>query len=178
MTEQERFLAEHGIRPKDDFMNYHYSYALYAWYMIESMLMAEEIEDGLYFEDIEAALLVEGLSKSHAAMKHFRSRLQVPFAEFDVAETVAMKGCRLEAGKLKGNEEEAVRIARKWISNYQKQGEKLFCFEVAVYILFLLNQEVDYRFLAGRKGAGANVYHGQRPEAPGLGVQPEKVPAL
>ena len=150
MTEHERFLAEHGVRPGECLTNYHYSYALYAWYMIESLQMAEDIEDGLCFDEVEAALLLEGLAKAHKAMRHFRCGMQEPYAEFDVAETVAMKGCRLESGKLAGNGEEAGKIARTWVDDYVKWGSRLFCFEVGVYILFLLGQEVDYRFLAGR----------------------------
>lgn len=178
MTEHEKFLEDHGIRLVDNFTSYHYSYALYVWYMIESMQMAEDIEDGLYFDELEAALLLEGLAGAYGAMKHFRGSMQETYAEFDVAETVAMKGCRLEAGKLKGSDEAAEKTARMWIRDYEKQKGKLFCFEVGVYILFLLRKEVDYRFLARRKGSAKNVYHGQGSEAAGLGIQPEKVPAV
>ena len=122
MTEHERFLAEHGVRPGECLTNYHYSYALYAWYMIESMQMAEDIEDGLCFDEVEAALLLEGLAKAHKAMRHFRCGMQEPYAEFDVAETVAMKGCRLESGKLAGNGEEAGKIARTWVDEVGQQA--------------------------------------------------------
>ena len=73
--------------------------------------------------------------------------MEVSHTQFDIAETITLKSCRLEAGKLIGNEEEAIRIARMWIDNYLERGGTLFSFEVGVYILFLLQQEMDYRFL-------------------------------
>lgn len=151
MTVHEEFLTRHGIPLTDTFANYHYAYALYAWYMIESMQMAEDIEDGLCFDEDEVEVLLDNLSQAQAAMQYFRIRQKVPHEVFDVAETIALKGCRLEAGIIKGSEEEAVRIARMWIEDYLEGGGTLFSFEVAIYILFLLQQEVDYSFLIRRK---------------------------
>ena len=151
MTVHEGFLTKHGIRLTDGFANYHYAYALYAWYMIESMQMAWDIEDGLCFDEDEAGILLDNLSQAQAAMQYFRAGQRSPHMEFDIAETIALKGCRLEAGMIKGSKEEAARIARMWIEDYLERGGTLFSFEVAVYILFLLQQEVDYSFLMRRK---------------------------
>lgn len=151
MTVHEEFLTKHGIRLTDNFANYHYAYALYAWYMIESMQMAEDMEDGLCFDEDEIEILLDNLSQAQAAMQYFRIGQKSPHAEFDIAETIALKGCRLEAGIIKGSEEEAVRIARMWIEDYLERGGTLFSFEVAIYILFLLQQEVDYSFLIRRR---------------------------
>lgn len=152
MTEHERFLADHGIRPGNGFTNYHYAYALYTWYMVESIQMAEEIENGLCFDDLEAAVLLEGLSRAFDAVGHLRRGIQEKYAMFDVAETIAMKGCRLEDGRLVGSVEEAEAIARRWVKDYVKQGAGLFRYEVGIYILFWLRQEVDYQFLAMGRG--------------------------
>ena len=151
MSVHEEFLIKHGIQLTDNFANYHYAYALYAWYMIESMQMAEDIEDGLCFDEDEVEILLDNLSQAQAAMRYFRIGQKVPHAEFDIAETISMKGCRLEAGIIKGSEEEAARIARMWIEDYFEKSGTLFSFEVGVYILFLLQQEVDYGFLIRRK---------------------------
>ena len=151
MTVEEGFLVKHGIKPADDFMAYHYAYGLYALYMMESMQLAEDIEDGLYFDEEAAAILLENLAKAQATMRYFRRKMKETHAEFDIAETIALKGCRLEAGKLIGSEEEAVWIARMWIRNYLEKEGTLFSFEVGAYILFLLQQEIDYGFLIRRK---------------------------
>lgn len=144
---QENFLIKHGIRPTSNFAAYHYAYGLYVLYMIESMQLAEDVEDGLYFEDDAAAVLLDNLAQAQKTMQYYREKMNTSHAEFDIAETITLKGCRLEAGKLIGSEEEAVRIARMWIEKYQERGGALFPFEVGIYILFLLQREIDYSFL-------------------------------
>lgn len=147
MKVEEQFLSKHGIRPKNNFIAYHYAYGLYALYMIDAMQLAEDIKDGLYFDETAAIVLLENLSQAQNTMQYYRKKMDTAYAEFDVAETISLKGCRLEAGKLIGSEEEAVRIARMWIENYKERGGTLFSFEVGIYILFLLQQEIDYSFL-------------------------------
>lgn len=147
MKVQEDFLTKHGIRPQNNFVAYHYAYGLYVMYMIESMQLAENIQDGLYFDEKLAIVLLDNLSQAQKTMQYYRGKMEVSHTQFDIAETITLKSCRLEAGKLIGNEEEAIRIARMWIDNYLEKGGTLFSFEVGVYILFLLQQEMDYRFL-------------------------------
>ena len=147
MTMQENFLAKHGLRPANLFAAYHYAFGLYVLYMIESMQLAEDIEDGLYFDEDAVIVLLQNLSQAQETMRYFRREMKSPHAEFDIAETITLKGCRLEAGKLIGSEEEAVRIARMWIKDYLEKGGTLFSYEVGIYILFLLQQEIDYSFL-------------------------------
>lgn len=147
MKVEEQFLSKHGIRPKNNFIAYHYAYGLYVLYMIDAMQLAEDIKDGLYFDETAAIVLLENLSQAQNTMQYYRKKMDTAYAEFDVAETISLKGCRLEAGKLIGSEEEAVRIARMWIENYKERGGTLFSFEVGIYILFLLQQEIDYSFL-------------------------------
>lgn len=89
MTVEEGFLVKHGIKPADDFMAYHYAYGLYALYMMESMQLAEDIEDGLYFDEEAAAILLENLAKAQATMRYFRRKMKETHAEFDIAETIA-----------------------------------------------------------------------------------------
>ncbi len=144
---QEDFLTKHGIRARNNFVAYHYAYGLYVLYMIESMQLAENIQDGLYFDEKLAIVLLDNLSQAQKTMQYYRGKMEVSHTQFDIAETITLKSCRLEAGKLIGNEEEAIRIARMWIDNYLEKDGTLFSFEVGVYILFLLQQEMDYRFL-------------------------------
>ena len=147
----EVFLAKHGVISTDTYADYHYAYALYASYMIAAMQQAEDMGDGLYFDEKEVALLLINLKQAKEAMQYYRSKLDMPHPEFDTAETIALKGCRLEAGKLIGSKEAAADIARMWAREYFEGRGDPFCFEVAVYILFLLGMEVNYEFL-GKRG--------------------------
>lgn len=63
---------------------------------------------------------------------------------FDVAETISLKGCRLENGKIIGDVQAAEQIARMWILNYFRGKGNAFMFEVGSYILFLLHQDFNY----------------------------------
>ena len=113
MKQQDTFLARHGILPADNFAGYHYAYALYAFYMIDAMQKAEEVEDGLCF--------------------------------------VAMKGCRLEKGRIIGSGDEAAETAGMWYDDYLRERGSVFSFEVGIYILFLLGKDIDYSFLLRRR---------------------------
>ena len=145
------FLAKHGVRSTDAFADYHYSFALYISYLTAAMRQAEDIGDGLYFDENEVCALFSCLKEAKEAMLKCRAGTDIPFPEFDPAETITLKGCRLEAGRIVGSEEAAERIARAWIADYLETGKNPFCFEVAVYIIFLLGGEVNYGFLVRGK---------------------------
>lgn len=151
MKKQDEFLARHGIMPEDDFAGYHYAYALYAFYMIDAMQKAEEVEDGLLFDEDEIAVLLVNLKQAQQTMRHFRRKQNIPFPEFDIAETISLKGCRLEEGRLIGSSDEAAQMAGMWYDDYLHEKGSAFSFEVGIYILFLLDKEVDYSFLIRRK---------------------------
>lgn len=151
MRKQDGFLAKHGIFPADGFAGYHYAYALYALYMIDAMRLAEEVEDGLCFDEDEIAVSLDNLKQAQQTMQHYRRKLNLSYPEFDIAETISLKGCRLEKGRLIGSDEEAAETAGMWYSDYLHEKGSLFSFEVAIYILFLLQKEVDYSFLIRRR---------------------------
>lgn len=151
MKKQDDFLARHGILPADDFAGYHYAYALYAFYMIDAMRQAEEVEDGLCFDEDEIAVSLRNLKQAQETMQHYRRKLNIPHPEFDIAETISLKGCRLERGRIIGSNEEAAKTAGMWYSDYLHEKGSVFSFEVGIYILFLLQKEVDYSFLIRRK---------------------------
>lgn len=151
MRTQDGFLAKHGIFPADGFAGYHYAYALYVLYMIDAMRLAEEVEDGLCFDEDEIAVSLDNLKQAQQTMQHYRRKLNLPYPEFDIAETISLKGCRLEKGRLIGSDEEAAKTARMWYRDYLNEKGSFFSFEIAVYILFLLQKEVDYSFLIRRR---------------------------
>lgn len=151
MMKESQFLKKHGIEPSDAYVNYHYAYALYVLYLIAAMQLADDVEDGLCLDETEAVILLENLKEAEEVLNHYRGQLNMEYAGFDVAERIAMRGCRLEQGKIVGNAEDAAQIARMWIRDYHNDGVNLFVYEVGIYILFLLQKEVDFGFLARRK---------------------------
>lgn len=151
MMKGSRFFRKHGIEPCDVFVNYHYAYALYVLYLLASMQLAEDLEDGLCLDEMEAVILLENLSEAEEVLNYYREQMNMEYAGFDVAERIAMKGCRLEAGRIVGSEESAAQIAGMWIQDYHNGRVNLFIYEVGIYILFLLQKEVDFSYLARRK---------------------------
>lgn len=151
MKKQDDFLAKHGIMPADDFAGYHYAYALYAFYMIDAMRQAEEVEDGLCFDEDEIAVTLKNLKQAQQTMQYYRRKLNIPYPEFDIAETISLKGCRLEKGRIVGSGDEAAETAGMWYNDYLHEKGSVFSFEVGIYILFLLHKEVDYSFLIRRR---------------------------
>lgn len=151
MMKEGQFLKKHGIEPADAYVNYHYAYALYVLYLIAAMQLADDVEDGLCLDETEAVLLLSNLKEAEEVMNSYREQLNMEHAGFDIAERIAMKGCRLEAGRLVGDAKTAAQIARMWIQDYHNGRVNLFIYEVGIYILFLLQKEVDFSYLARRK---------------------------
>lgn len=151
MMKESQFLKKHGIEPSDAYVNYHYAYALYVLYLIAAMQLADDVEDGLCLDETEAVILLENLKEAEEVLNHYRGQLNMEHAGFDIAERIAMKGCRLEAGKIVGSKESAAQIAGMWIQDYHNDRVNLFIYEVGIYILFLLQKEVDFSYLARRK---------------------------
>lgn len=151
MMKGSKFFRKHGIEPFDVYVNYHYAYALYVLYLIAAMQLAEDVEDGLCIDEMEAVILLENLCEAEEVLKHYREQMNTKYAGFDVAEKVTMKGCRLEQGKIMGSTEDAARIAGMWIQDYHRNRVNLFIYEVGIYILLFLQKEIDFSFLARKK---------------------------
>mgnify|MGYP001038295320 CR=1 FL=1 len=146
-----QFFRKHGIEPFDVYVNYHYAYALYVLYLIAAMQLAEDVEDELCVDELEAVILLENLSEAEEVLKYYREQLNMGYAGFDVAEKITMKGCRLEQGKIVGSAEDVAQIAGMWIRDYHGNRVNLFIYEVGIYILLFLQKEIDFSFLARKK---------------------------
>lgn len=146
-----QFFRKHGIEPFDVYVNYHYAYALYVLYLIAAMQLAEDVEDGLCVDELEAVILLENLSEAEEVLNYYREQLNMGYAGFDVAEKITLKGCRLEQGKIVGSTEDAAQIAGMWIRDYHSNRVNLFIYEVGIYILLFLQKEIDFSFLARKK---------------------------
>lgn len=115
------------------------------------MQLAEDVEDGLCIDEMEAVILLENLSEAEGLLKYYRERMDMKYAGFDIAEKITMKGCRLEQGKIVGSVEDAARIAGMWIRDYHDDRVNLFIYEVGIYILLFLQKEIDFSFLARKR---------------------------
>lgn len=158
----QKFISRHGMAQKGDYYNYHMSLGFYYAYSIDAFRYAEMIEDGELFDENEVSIVIRNLYVAYKTMKYFQSLLPVSVCRFDTAETVMLTESRLEKGQIVGKKENAVQTAKKWLqrflqhNKYGKSSDKegkgpisqdFFLYEVAVYILYLAGEEVDYGFL-------------------------------
>lgn len=139
--EAKRFLCKHGLSAENDTKGYYLTLNLYCLYLVDCMERAEDVEDGVLFDTLEINILLLNMEEAKLAMDYYRKQLHMDFSSFDAAETVSLKGCRLENGKIIGDMQAAEQIARMWIKNYVKCEGNAFMFEVGIYILFLLHQD-------------------------------------
>ena len=163
--DMKEFIKNHGFAGRSDYYSYHIALGFYYAYSKEAYVLSEMVQDGEIFDDLEACAVVRNLEIAKRTYEHFRNKLFPDLAVFDTSETIMFQGCKLEYGKLTGQSEEAVKIAKKWLNQFYKKNssyekiEKLldtnrktvsgivFLYEVAIYILYLCNETVDYRFL-------------------------------
>lgn len=157
-----QFISCHGMSGKGDYYNYHMSLGFYYAYSIDAFRYAETIEDGELFDEDEVSIVIRNLYVAYKTMRYFQSLLPVSVCRFNTAETVMMAESQLEKGRIVGKKENAVQTAKKWLqrflkhNKYEKSSDKnrkgpvsqdFFLYEVAVYILYLAGEEVDYGFL-------------------------------
>lgn len=140
----EEFISKHGLRVNRKTNGYQMSLGLYCLYLVDCMEQAEAIEDGILFDECEVTILLKNMEEAKATMEYYRRLLHMDYSSFDAAETIALEGCRLENGKIIGDVQAAEQIARMWILNYTKGEGNAFMFEVGIYILFLLGQDVQF----------------------------------
>lgn len=138
------FLHKHGIAVDTDSKGYYQAMGLYYLYLADCMEQAEQVEDGVLFDESEVAILLTNMEEAKAAMEFYKKCLSINDMSFDVAETISLKGCRLENGKIIGDVRAAEQITRMWILNYFRGKGNAFMFEVGSYILFLLHQYFNY----------------------------------
>lgn len=163
--EFKEFIISHGMAENDDYVNYHMSLGFYYIYFAEAMKYADMIDDGEVFDEIEVSIVIKNLELAKRVFLHFRTKLGVEIAPFDTAETVVMEECSLEKGEIVGNKKNALAIAKKWLNQFKKKGnmpykegfveksvsQAFFLYEVAVYICYLLGEDISYEFLGEQK---------------------------
>ena len=163
--EFKEFIISHGMAENDDYVNYHMSLGFYYIYFAEAMKYADMIDGGEVFDEIEVSIVIKNLELAKRVFLHFRTKLGVEIAPFDTAETVVMEECSLEKGEIVGNKKNALATAKKWLNQFKKKGnmpykegfveksvsQAFFLYEVAVYICYLLGEDISYEFLGEQK---------------------------
>lgn len=164
--EIEVFIMNHGLTGKDDYFMYHTTMALYYFYYMDALHAAEMIDDGEVFDETEVGIIIKNLQVAKNTFLYYKSSLAFDIYEFDVNETITMDGCVLEKGHIMGNQENARRTARKWFHRFKNKyanrkgisseemmdksiSQDFFLYEVSLYILFLLGEDIDYSFVHG-----------------------------
>ena len=159
------FICSHGMSGNEDYVNYHMSLGFYYVYFAEAMKYADMIDGGEVFDEIEVSIVIRNLDLAKRVFLHFREKLGIEIAPFDTAETVVMEECSLEKGEIVGNKQNALVIAKKWLNQFKKKGNMpykegiveasvshaFFLYEVAVYICYLLEEDISYEFLGEKK---------------------------
>jgi len=159
-----KFLEEHGMSDYGDYYNYHMALGFYYAYSADAFRIAEMIDNGEVFDEYEASAIIRYLCVAHKVLKYFQSTLQLKLDPFNTAETVKFEDSTLEKGQLTGNKEKAIETARSWVKRFLKRSEQefyetsgrttnksvfrdIFLYEVAVFILYLEEEEINYGFL-------------------------------
>lgn len=163
-TDVQEFLRSHGMSAGNDDYNYHMSLGFYYAYSADAFRYAEMIEDGEIFNEYAVSAVIKNLHVSYQALKYFQNKLNIGNYEFDTAETVTLEEARLENGRIIGNKDHAVKTARRWLARFKKRqaantgkssdgmkeksiSQDFFLYEVAVFILYLAGEEIDYGFI-------------------------------
>jgi len=161
------FMNNHGMQEEGDFYNYHIALGYYYAYSVDAFRFAEMIETGEVFDEYEAAATMKSLYVAHKTLRYFQSQQGMNLYIFDVSESVIMGDSSLEKGQIKGDIKSAIRTARQWLSQFQKRNrdkaykgfsereevvlKDFFLYEVAIYILYIAGEVVDYSFLSNLK---------------------------
>ena len=158
------FMACHGMAGRSDYYNYHAALGFYCAYSADAFRLAEMVEDGEIFDEYEVSAVLKKLYLSYKTLRCFQQQLDLGLYRFDTAETVIITESTLEKGRITGNRENAIETARKWLDRFLRSGEHkyrkssdekgdasisqdFFLYEVAVFILYLTGEEVDYHFI-------------------------------
>lgn len=141
MNEKEDFIKKYLIE-----WNYESILALYNLYLIKAMKVAEDIEDGLVVDESEAIIILKELENIKRFLTLIKKETKIKEDMFDISELINFPDCKLENGKLEGKIESALKAARKWIQDYNKDKklEDQFKYEVGIYLSLLCKKEIFF----------------------------------
>lgn len=149
------FIQQHNMVGEGDIYNYHVALSFYYAYSVDGYRLAENIENGELFDEHEVSAVIKYLYIAKKTLNYFKKKLKIPVDQFDTSETVRFQNCTLEKGHIVGDMHEAISMARKWMKTIQRDivhrkevgKQEIFLYEVALFIMYLTGEEVDYKFL-------------------------------
>lgn len=127
--------------------NYESILCLYDLYLIQSLKLAEDLEDGIVLDDSESIIILHELKVIKECLDQIRKERQLESGFFEVSELISFADCKLVHGRLEGNTfHAAIHAAKKWVEHYQTYNREkdLFKYEVGIYILLLCEEEVFF----------------------------------
>lgn len=139
----EKFLNRHMMKSHPPEYAYQYCVLLYYEYLAEGLKEARKIEDGEVFDEFYNAALFHELKNAQECVQEMKKILKYKTPLYDISEQLAFPGGRLKAGIFTGDPSDAVQAARNWISSNFKRMRNPFLFETGVYILTLLNENIE-----------------------------------
>ena len=89
--------------------------------------------------------LVNDMQEAQEVIQIMKKALKHKTELYDVSEQITFPGGRLQAGVFTGDPTAAIAAAKEWIATYQNRMDNPFLFEVGVYILTLLDEEIEIK---------------------------------
>lgn len=142
MEQVNQFLKKHMLKSWIPEHVYEYCVFLYYEYLVEGFSEAEKIENGEVFDEFRVIALVNEMQKAQEVIRFMKKSLNHKTELYDVSEQITFPGGRLNAGVFTGDPGAAVAAAREWIASYLYRMDNPFLFEVGVYVLTLLGEEI------------------------------------
>lgn len=166
-NEIESYLECHGLAKGSDYYKYHMSLGFYYIYYIDALQYADMIDGGEVFDEYEVSAVLDNLYIAYKTYLYYKSQLGLEIPDFDLNETVNLTDSKIEQGMIVGNKDNAVKTAKKWLQRFVKRSDiqikeglsenakrivsqDLFLYEVAIFILYIAGEEVNYDFLFKR----------------------------
>lgn len=118
---------------------------LYYEYLVDGLQEAEKIGYGEVFDEFRVIALVNEMQEAQEVIQIMKKALKHKTELYDVSEQITFPGGRLQAGVFTGDPTAAIAAAKEWIATYQNRMDNPFLFEVGVYILTLLDEEIEIK---------------------------------
>lgn len=141
----DQFLKKHMLKSRIPEYTYEYCVILYYEYLVEGLTEAEKIENGEVFDEYWDIALIREMQEAQEVIRFMKKSLNHKTELYDISEQITFPGGRLNAGVFTGDPTAAIAAAKEWIVNYQYRMDNPFLFEVGVYILTLLGEEIKIK---------------------------------
>ena len=141
----EKFLKKHMLQIRIPEYIYQHCVYLYYEYLVEGLREAEKMEYGEVFDEFRLIALVNEMQEAQEVIRFMKGSLGHETDLYDISEELTFPGGRLIGGIFTGDTTAAIAAAKDWIATYQNRMDNPFLFEVGVYLLTLLDEEIEIK---------------------------------